>query len=148
MKHAFIGIGSNLDSPITQVRGAIEDIKSHNKIKLLKSSSLYKSKPVGPQDQDDFINAVVKIATTLSPLQLLGELQKIEYLHHRKRLKKWGPRSLDLDILMFENTVMRTKKLTLPHPEISRRDFVIVPLLEITHKNLVITKNKKLRDYL
>ena len=109
MKHAFIGIGSNLDSPITQVRGAIEDIKSHNKIKLLKSSSLYKSKPVGPQDQDDFINAVVKIATTLSPLQLLDELQKIEYLHHRKRLKKWGPRSLDLDILMFENTVMRTK---------------------------------------
>tara|TARA_B100001057_G_scaffold127578_1_gene126532 strand:+ start:1623 stop:2069 length:447 start_codon:yes stop_codon:yes gene_type:complete len=148
LKNAFIGIGSNLDGPITHVRVAIEDIKSHNKIKLLKSSSLYKSKPVGPQDQDDFVNAVVKIATTLSPLQLLDELQKIEYLHHRKRLKKWGPRSLDLDILMFENTVMRTKKLTLPHPEIIRRDFVIVPLLEITHKNLVITKNKKLRDYL
>ena len=148
MKKAFIGLGSNISNPVSQILRAIEEIRSHREINLLKSSSLYKSLPIGPQDQDDFINAVIKVETTLSPLELLNELHVLEETHHRKRITKWGPRSLDLDILMFENTVMRTKKLTLPHPEISRRDFVIVPLLEITHKNQVIIKNKKLRDYL
>ena len=148
MKKVFIGLGSNLQNPLYQVVSAIEKIKSHNDICLLATSSLYKSRPVGPQDQSDFINAVILIETKLKPENLLNDLQIIEKLHSRVRLKKWGPRTLDLDILMFENIIMKTKKLIIPHPEITNRQFVLMPLLEITHQNFNIPLKGKIKKYI
>ena len=86
---------------------------------------------MGPQDQDDFVNAVVLLATELEPLALLDELQSIEQHHQRVRERHWGPRTLDLDLLLFADQTIQNSRLTVPHTELSRRDFVIGPLLEL-----------------
>lgn len=131
MVNAFIGLGSNLDNPKGHVRQALEDLKQLPQSQLLLASKLYLSKPVGPQDQDDFVNAVVLLATELEPLALLDELQSIEQQHQRVRERHWGPRTLDLDLLLFADQTIRNSRLTVPHAELSRRDFVIGPLLEL-----------------
>ena len=131
MVNAFIGLGSNLDNPKDHVRQAIEDLKQLPQSQLLLASKLYLSKPVGPQDQDDFVNAVVLLATELEPLALLDELQSIEQHHQRVRERHWGPRTLDLDLLLFADQTIQNSRLTVPHTELSRRDFVIGPLLEL-----------------
>ncbi len=128
---AFIGLGSNLEQPEQQITNAIQELDQQQGIKVLVNSSLYRSKPVGPQDQDDFINAVVKIETGLTAIALLDCLQTIEQQHHRKRLVHWGPRTLDLDILSYADQQIDNERLTVPHPEIQNRGFVIVPWLEI-----------------
>ena len=131
MVNAYIGLGSNLDNPKGHVRQALEDLKTLPQSQLLLASKLYLSKPVGPQDQDDFINAVVLLATTLEPLTLLDELQAIERRHQRVRERRWGPRTLDLDLLLFGHQSLQHPRLTVPHAELSQRDFVIGPLLEL-----------------
>jgi len=131
MVNAYIGLGSNLDNPKGHVRQALEELKKLPQSQLLSASKLYLSKPVGPQDQDDFINAVVILATTLEPLALLDELQAIERQHQRVRERHWGPRTLDLDLLLFGNQSIQHPRLTVPHAELSQRDFVIGPLLEL-----------------
>ena len=131
MVNAYIGLGSNLDNPQGHVRQALEELKKLPQSQLLSASKLYLSKPVGPQDQDDFINAVVILATTLEPLALLDELQAIERQHQRVRERHWGPRTLDLDLLLFGNQSIQHPRLTVPHAELSQRDFVIGPLLEL-----------------
>jgi 2-amino-4-hydroxy-6-hydroxymethyldihydropteridine diphosphokinase len=131
MVNAYIGLGSNLDHPQGHVRQALEELKKLPQSQLLLASKLYLSKPVGPQDQDDFINAVVILATTLEPLALLDELQAIERQHQRVRERHWGPRTLDLDLLLFGNQSIQHPRLTVPHAELSQRDFVIGPLLEL-----------------
>ena len=131
MVNAFIGLGSNLDNPKGHVRQALEDLKQLPQSQFLLASKLYLSKPVGPQDQDDFVNAVVLLATELEPLALLDELQSIEQQHQRVRKRHWGPRTLDLDLLLFADQTIQNSRLTVPHTELSRRDFVIGPLLEL-----------------
>ena len=131
MVNAYIGLGSNLDNPKGHVRQALEELKKLPQSQLLSASKLYLSKPVGPQDQDDFINAVVILATTLEPLALLDELQAIERQHQRVRERHWGPRTLDLDLLLFGDQSIQHPRLTVPHAELSQRDFVIGPLLEL-----------------
>ena len=131
MVNAYIGLGSNLDNPKGHVRQALEDLKTLPQSQLLLASKLYLSKPVGPQDQDDFINAVVLLATTLEPLALLDELQAIEHRHQRVRERHWGPRTLDLDLLLFDHQSIQHPRLTVPQAELSQRDFVIGPLLEL-----------------
>ena len=131
MVNAYIGLGSTLDNPKGHVRQALEDLKTLPQSQLLLASKLYLSKPVGPQDQDDFINAVVLLATTLEPLALLDELQAIEHRHQRVRERHWGPRTLDLDLLLFGHQSIQHPRLTVPHAELSQRDFVIGPLLEL-----------------
>ena len=131
MVNAYIGLGSNLDNPQGHVRQALEELKKLPQSQLLSASKLYLSKPVGPQDQDDFINAVVILATTLEPLALLDELQAIEHQHQRVRARHWGPRTLDLDLLLFGDQSIQHPRLTVPHAELSQRDFVIGPLLEL-----------------
>ena len=131
MVNAFIGLGSNLDSPKGHVRRALEDLKQLPQSQLLLASKLYLSKPVGPQDQDDFVNAVVLLATELEPLALLDELQSIEQQHQRVRERHWGPRTLDLDLLLFGDQHIQNARLTVPHTELGHRDFVIGPLLEL-----------------
>lgn len=129
---AFIGIGSNLDNPTNQVKSAINKIALLSQTKLVSSSSLYQTPPLPPViDQPDFINAVTAIETQLTADQLLAELQAIEQEHGRRRLKKWGPRTLDLDILLYGAQQINSAKLQIPHPELAKRNFVLYPLAEI-----------------
>ena len=96
--------------------------------------------PLGPKFQPNFINAVVEIETMLSPDNLLEELQLLEKNHNRKKTKRWGPRSLDLDILIYERVIMDTDKLTIPHPGLEYREFVLIPLYEITSYGYKVPK--------
>ena len=120
-----------MQSPKQQIKSAIKSISEIPEIQVLKVSSLYKSKPVGPQGQNDYINAVIKIETEFMPLELLDCMQDIENQHGRIRKEHWGPRILDLDILIFGKKIIQDKKLKIPHPEIEKRPFVLVPLAEI-----------------
>jgi len=129
---AYIGLGSNIENPQTQINTALVNIQSHEQISIQLCSHLYASAPMGPQNQPDYVNAVVKITTGLTPIELLDVLQEIEQQHGRKRLgERWGPRSLDLDIILFNNLNMDNDRLTLPHYGMAQREFVMVPLFEI-----------------
>lgn len=127
----FIGLGSNLDQPANQLKQALKLLAQLPDTELLSHSSFYGSKPVGPQDQPDFINAVAQLNTTLSPEILLQQLQAIEQQQGRIKKRHWGERTIDLDILLFGQTEIDTPNLTIPHKEISQRDFVLKPLLEL-----------------
>lgn len=132
MSHiAFIGLGSNLDDPRAQVmRGfaALEDLPG---TRLLARSSLYASTPVGYLDQPDFVNAVAKISTTLTPQALLQALLNIEHRNGRERTFQNAPRTLDLDVLLYDDLVLHEHGLSIPHPQMHLRAFVLQPLLEI-----------------
>ena len=133
---AFIALGSNLngdlDSPVSQVIRAFQRIEMLPKTKLIKTSSLYKTAPVGYTDQADFINAVAEISTELSPLALLEAILSIEQLAGRERPFANAPRVLDCDLLLYDDLIMHTEKLTLPHPRMFERGFVLLPLAEIS----------------
>ncbi len=129
---AYIGLGSNLSKPIKQIEKAIEKIGIIPKSRLLSVSSLYLSKPMGPQDQNDYINAVLALETALSAIELLNALQSIENNAGRVRKEnRWGARILDLDIILFGNEIINTDRLTIPHYGMSEREFVLLPLAEI-----------------
>lgn len=147
LHNVYIGLGSNLENPPQQIKTALTSIQGLPGTILINSSSLYKSSPVGPQDQPDFYNAACLISTELSPIALLDELQAIEQLQQRKRLQHWGPRTLDLDILLFAQQHINDTRLTVPHAELQNRDFVLKPLLELT-PGLSLPCNKKLSELL
>lgn len=128
---AFIALGSNLENPISQIQQAFDELKQLPGTHLISHSSLYKSAPVGRLDQPDFINAVALIETHLAPHELLNALLAIELRHGRVRESLNAPRTLDLDILMYDNQEYRDGALTLPHPRMSQRAFVLKPLMEI-----------------
>jgi len=127
----FIGLGSNLADPKYQVSSAIDQIKQVEKTRFIQSSSLYSSPPMGPQDQPDYVNAVLEIETELSAHSLLDKLQGIEQEHGRIRKRHWGERTLDLDLLLFGDVVIDDDRLKVPHPGIAERAFVLYPLAEI-----------------
>ncbi|HEY7886068.1 MAG TPA: 2-amino-4-hydroxy-6-hydroxymethyldihydropteridine diphosphokinase [Cellvibrionaceae bacterium] len=126
----YIGLGSNLDNPQQQVNRALQALAELPQTELLAHSSLYSSRAVGPV-QPDYINAVAALQTELAPLLLLDHLQAIERAHQRRRTERWGPRTLDLDLLLYGDRVQDCERLTLPHPYLCQRNFVLVPLLEI-----------------
>ena len=128
---AFIGIGSNLDEPVLQVRRALEDLGHLPATHLQSHSSLYRSAPLGRTDQPDFINAVAQIRTALPPHDLLKALLQIEQNHGRVREYPNAPRTLDLDILLYDDFQLNDDNLILPHPRMHQRAFVLQPLLEI-----------------
>lgn len=129
---AFIGLGSNLSDPQQQILRAIKSISQLENCSLELSSSLYETPPMGPQDQPNYINAVIKINSTLKPYELLSTLQAIENQHGRTRdTGRWGARTLDLDILLYDRLISQDPDLTLPHPGLQSRAFVLYPLLEI-----------------
>ena len=128
----FIALGSNLEDPVFQVRKAFDEIAILPECNLLSCSSLYRSAPIGKCDQPDFINAVVQIETTLSPYNLLKALLQIEQNHGRVRRLPNGPRTLDLDILMYDKLECNKHNLILPHPRMHQRAFVLKPLMEIS----------------
>jgi len=129
---AYVGIGSNLGNPVQHVHQAMEDIASEEGIRCVARSSLYRSAPMGPADQPDFINAVVALLTTLSARELLHRMQAIESAHGRVRgRERWGPRTLDLDLLVYGADRIDDPDLTVPHPGIVERNFVLLPLAEL-----------------
>ncbi|MFP8966664.1 2-amino-4-hydroxy-6-hydroxymethyldihydropteridine diphosphokinase [Pokkaliibacter sp. CJK22405] len=129
---AWIGLGSNLEQPLQQVKEALEALRQLPDSQLLAHSGLYRSDPVGPPGQPDYINAVALIATALDPHTLLDEMQRIENAHQRVRKERWGPRTLDLDLLLFGQEVIQTERLSVPHPYLHERSFVLYPLAEIS----------------
>ncbi|MGN1356543.1 MAG: 2-amino-4-hydroxy-6-hydroxymethyldihydropteridine diphosphokinase [Succinivibrionaceae bacterium] len=131
MVTAFIALGSNLDNPVNQLRTAIEEISRLKGCELSGISGFYENPPLGPQDQPSFLNGVIKITTNLRPLELLDKLQELEQKHRRVRKIHWGPRTLDLDIILYGNETISNSRLTVPHPEVARRSFVLRPLLDI-----------------
>ncbi len=134
MHQAFIALGSNLQDPQAQVERALQTIANTLNIKLIKASSLFKTAPIGYDNQPDFINAVAEIETDLSPLALLHTLLAIEAKHGRERPFPNAPRVLDLDVLLYGNIEINTAELTLPHPRMHTRGFVMLPLAEIAPK--------------
>lgn len=127
----YIGLGSNLENPLQQIKTAIDDLQSLADIQVISVSSLYQSAPMGPADQPDYINAVLSLKTTLPAHQLLDVLQQIEQQHGRVRKRHWGERTLDLDILLYGAETIDDERLKVPHPGIAQRAFVLYPLAEI-----------------
>ena len=128
----FIGVGANLDNPKTRVSDAFNELGSLPDSELTACSGLYQSAPMGPQDQNDYINAVVRLSTKLEPLALLDELQRIEKEQGRvRKAERWGPRTLDLDLLLYNNSNIEHPRLTVPHYGMHERNFVLLPLAEI-----------------
>lgn len=132
MSIVYIALGSNLNMPIQQLNLAIQAMADLPDTEIKKVSSLYQSQPLGPQDQPDYVNAVACLETELSPLALLDALQNIENGQGRIRLRHWGERTLDLDILLYDNQIIHNERLTVPHYDMQNREFVIVPLYEIS----------------
>tara|TARA_B100000768_G_C11279949_1_gene377977 strand:+ start:884 stop:1363 length:480 start_codon:yes stop_codon:yes gene_type:complete len=137
MSIIFIALGSNLDSPKKQVKDGIFYISKINGVTLLKKSYLYETSPVGFLDQPNFINAVIKIESDLNPQKLLDKLLNIENFAGRIRINKNGPRTLDLDILLFDDLFLNENNLVIPHPRMHERLFVLIPLNDID-SNIVL----------
>jgi 2-amino-4-hydroxy-6-hydroxymethyldihydropteridine diphosphokinase len=145
---AYIGLGSNLENPDHQIHSARSEIAALSQIKEQAFSSLYHSPPMGPADQPDYVNAVMAVSTTLLPMELLRSLQGIENNHGRvRRGERWGARTLDLDILLYNNQIINTPDLTVPHSGLSERAFVLYPLYEIAPQ-LTIPEQGRLVDLL
>jgi 2-amino-4-hydroxy-6-hydroxymethyldihydropteridine diphosphokinase len=138
MTLAYIGLGSNLSDPAAQIREAIVHIQAMPNSQISKISSLYFSRPMGPQDQPDYMNAVLALETHLSALELLEQLQKIENNAGRVRKEnRWGARVLDLDILLFGDKTINNERLIVPHYGMKKREFVLIPLAEIAETLLL-----------
>ena len=127
----FIGLGSNLGERESMIRLALEDLSRLPETKLLRASSLYDTEPVGEVDQPNFLNAVAQLETQLSARQLLWNLLLIEKRLGRVRTRRWGPRTMDLDLLLYGDEVIEDSDLRVPHPELAQRSFVLVPLIEL-----------------
>jgi 2-amino-4-hydroxy-6-hydroxymethyldihydropteridine diphosphokinase len=128
---AYIGIGSNLGDKLHQCEKAISEILKIDRHKLLAKSSLFKTQPIGYTSQDWFVNGVIKIETDLDALELFRTLRAIESRLGRTKTFRWGPRTIDLDILFFDDIEIHTEELQIPHPQIQNRQFVLIPLAEI-----------------
>ena len=131
MARVFLGLGSNLGDRVETIRKAMEMISKIPGVSASSSSSLYETEPVGISDQPMFVNAVLEIETDLSPEELFSKLKDIESELGRTETIRWGPRIIDIDILLFGDRVIEERDLTIPHPEMTKRGFVLVPLCEI-----------------
>ena len=147
MHTVYLGLGSNQSDPINQIKNATELIEKIETSKITKKSSLYESLPVGYLDQPNFINQVISLQTSLSPAELFERFQQIEF--QLKRVKKIviGPRTIDIDILLFNQEIILTNDLTIPHPRMLDRAFVMIPLLEI-EPNILVPKISNLKEIL
>ncbi|QIL91672.1 2-amino-4-hydroxy-6-hydroxymethyldihydropteridine diphosphokinase [Microbulbifer sp. SH-1] len=127
----YIGLGSNLADPAAQLRSALAHMEEIPQTQVLSCSGFYASAPIGPGEQPDYVNAVACVETSLAAEALLDALQAIEHLHGRERTLRWGARTLDLDILLFGDKTLGTARLTVPHPRMAERNFVLEPLAEL-----------------
>ena len=145
---AYIGLGSNLAAPVEQIKTARKAIAQLERVDEVAFSSLYGSPPMGPQDQPDYVNAVMYIRTELPAMDLLRKLQAIENEQGRIRGERWGARTLDLDLLLYGEQKINITDLVVPHIGIAERAFVLYPLQEIVEQDFVIPGKGLLRDLL
>lgn len=150
MHTTYIGFGSNIGNRLSFIRNALHLLAQTDGITIKEISSLYETEPVGNEDQGKFLNGVVAIETSLSPQTLLTTLKVIETKVGRQHRERWGPREIDLDVLIYGEMCLRTSELIIPHPEMHNRRFVLVPLAEITpnlvHPILNVTINDILNN--
>lgn len=143
---AYVGIGSNLGDPVREVEGAFAALAALPETRLEARSPLYRSAPMGPPGQPDYVNAAAGLATRLTPARLLAALQAVERSRGRRRDgHRWGPRTLDLDLLLYEGVCRSTPALTLPHPGLTARNFVVYPLADIA-PDLVLPGGQRLAE--
>ncbi len=128
---AYIGLGSNIGDRLEFLRRAVDRLRATPDVEVVQVSSVYETEPVGVIDQGWFLNAVVEVETTLSPQTLLGRTQAIERALDKAITRRWGPRTIDLDILLYGDWELKTPNLEIPHPELRKRAFVLIPLLEL-----------------
>ena len=132
MTRVYIALGSNLASPLSQVTAAIEALGAIPTSQIVAVSGFYRTPPLGPQDQPDYLNAAIALQTALSADMLLDHTQRIELQQGRvRKAERWGPRTLDLDIMLFGDEVIHSERLTVPHYDMKRRGFMLWPLFEI-----------------
>ena len=135
MHTAYLSIGANMGNKLANLQQAIAELQQNNQINILKVSKYYQTAPVGGVVQDDFLNGALKLETSLTPQALLAVIHSIEKAGHRVRKVNWGPRTIDLDIIFFDEQHIATQPLTIPHPEAFNRRFVLVPLLDVLAKD-------------
>lgn len=128
---AYVGLGSNFGRSVHNVRAALRQLSALPSTRLIAAASLYRSSPVGPRNQPDFVNTVAVLETALEPLTLLAHLQRVERQHGRVRLQRWGRRTLDLDLLLYDGLTVGHPRLQVPHPRMHERLFVLAPLHEL-----------------
>jgi len=145
---AYIGIGSNLGDKRGYCLRALELMDELDGVTVQQRSSLYQSPPLGPPDQDWFVNAVVRVQTSLAPRNLLAALHLIEIQLHRKRNLHWGPRTIDLDLLFYDQEIITEEEIKIPHPELHKRHFVLLPLSEIAPRLVHPNFKKSVRSLL
>ncbi len=147
-KNVYIGLGSNLGDRRRNISMALEYLKSTPDLKVCRTSKLYETDPVGVKEQQKFLNMVIAIKTLKEPAELLKTLQHIELALKRIRDVRWGPRTIDLDILLYDDIFMHLDELEIPHPRMFERAFVLIPLRDIWHgdKNILDNYIKKCED--
>ena len=128
---AYVGLGANVGDPRRQLAEALKRLHAAEEVEVTRVSTFYRNPPLGPADQPWYVNAAARVRTRLGPEELLGLLQQVETAMGRVRGERWGPRRLDLDLLLFNGEVIFAPNLVVPHPEMHRRAFVLVPLAEI-----------------
>lgn len=148
MNEAYISLGSNMGDKEEALRHAVALLNDHEAIQVSAVSSIYDTDPVGYEEQDVFLNIVVKIDTTLAPQALLEACQEIEQELKRVRIIRWGPRTIDLDILLFNDEVIETDTLSVPHPRMHERAFVLVPLAELDKMITLPTTKQRVSEHL
>lgn len=147
IRSAYVGIGSNIDKRQDHLYHALEALQNHPQITIKGFSSIYETEPVGFEEQGLFLNMVIRVETDLSAVQLLKTCLEIENILGRKREKRWGPRNIDIDILLFEEEIIHSEQLIVPHPRMSERGFVVIPLLEIDKDIKLPTMKQPLGDF-
>ncbi|MFC7061787.1 2-amino-4-hydroxy-6-hydroxymethyldihydropteridine diphosphokinase [Halobacillus seohaensis] len=148
MTRAYIALGSNMSQREQYLTEAIEQLDNHKKIGVIIQSEIYETAPVGFTDQNDFLNMVIEVETSLPPLALLDFCQKIERELGRKRVIKWGPRTIDLDILLYNQENMEDERLSIPHPHLHERAFVVVPLAEVNPEVYISSVHQRAQEVL
>ena len=147
MTRCYLGLGSNLRTPKRQLKQAIESLRKLPRTNIIGLSSVYSSKPLGIRAQPPYCNKVIAIHTLLPARTLLHHCQSIERKHQRSRKRHWGARTLDIDILLYGDTIVHTHDLSIPHPHMLMRDFVLIPLLEIS-PNVRLPNGQLIRHHL
>ncbi len=143
MHKVYLSLGSNIGDSVNYLDKAVDILNNHEVIHNIKVSSYYQTDPVGYLDQDVFVNIAVYLETELSPYELLKVCQEIEEALKRVRVVKWGPRTIDVDIILFDDVQMTDDKLTIPHPRMHERAFVLVPIAELDETLIVLNKSIK-----
>jgi 2-amino-4-hydroxy-6-hydroxymethyldihydropteridine diphosphokinase len=147
-ERAYLGLGSNLGDRLAYLQTAVQQLSATPGVRLEAASSVWETAPVGVTDQPWFLNAVVALLTELEPEELLAVMQRLEADHHRRRDQHWGPRTLDLDLLLFGQRRLATTSLTVPHPRLTERAFALAPLCELAPDLVHPVSGRRLADHL